>query len=276
MKRVPPMSGVAAAAIAVAACGATGGGMRFDLTPPAPTQSLSPTRPSTPDIGVVSMISDAIASLDLTTDQNRQVAALLHNLQERHAQVEETRKRLSLDIAATVEAGAVDEKGLRLDAESLGRARADVAPTDAKGLEELHGILTPEQRKQFAAALNVAAGKVRSDDSQRRYGNWRSDLDITIVQNEKIEPRLDPDGSLAASARAEQEAWARRMRATASDFTNDAYTATANGDPDVVGSTVERVRRLTAFLNAVLPYLTPEQRKTAGANLRAEVGVSPN
>ncbi len=276
MKRVPPMSGVAAVAIAVAACGATGGGMRFDLTPPAPTQSISPTRPSTPDIGVVSMISDAIASLDLNKDQSGRVAALVHDLQERHSQVEETRKRLSLDIAASVEANAVDEKGLRLDAESLGRARADVAPADAKGLEELHGILTPEQRKQFAAALNTAAGRLRSDDSQRRYGNWRSDLEIPIVQNEKIEPLLDPDGSLATSARTEQEAWGRRLRATATDFTNDAYTAAAYGDPDVVASTIERVRRLTAFLNAVLPYLTPEQRKTAAANLRAEVGVSQN
>jgi hypothetical protein len=272
MKRVP-MAGVAVA-IAVAACGATSGGVHFDLTPPAPTQSISPTRPSTPDIGVVSMISDAIASLDLTKDQSGQVAALLHSLQERHAKVEDARKRLSLDIAASVDVGTVDEKGLRLDAESLGRARADVAPADAKGLEELHGILTREQRKPFAAALNEAAGKLRSDDSQRRYGNWRSDLEISVVQNEKIEPKLDPDGSLAASARTEQEAWARRLRTTASDFTNDAYTATAYGDPDVVASTVERVRRLTAFLNAVLPYLTAEQRKTAAANLRAEVGVS--
>jgi Spy/CpxP family protein refolding chaperone len=260
--------------VVVAACGATGGGMRFDLTPPAPTQSLSPTRPSTPDIGVVSMISDAIASLDLTTDQNRQVAALVHNLQDRHAQVEEMRKRLSLDVAGSVEAGVVDDKGLRLDAESLGRARADVAPVDARGLEELHGILTPAQRKQFAVALGAAAGKLRSDDSQRRYGDWRSDLEISVVQNEKIEPKLDPDGSLAASAHAEQEAWARRLRATASDFANDAYTATAYGDPNVVATTVERVRRLAGFLNAVLPVLTPEQRKTAGANLRAEVGVS--
>jgi hypothetical protein len=259
---------------ACGACGATGGGVRFDLTPPAPTQELAPTRPSTPDIGVVSMISDALASLHLSKDQEVQTAALVHSLQDHHAQVEEMRKRLSLDIAASVEAGAVDDKGLQRDAESLGHARLDMAPTDAKGLEELHGILTPEQRKQLAAALNAAADKLGLDDAQRRYSNWRSDLEISVDQNEKIEPKLDPDGSLAASARAEQEAWRRRLRASASDFTNDTYTATAYGDPNVVATTVERVRRLAVFLNAVIPYLRPKQLKTAAANLRAEVGVS--
>jgi hypothetical protein len=272
MKRVLPIWSVAVVA-AIAACGATGGGMRFDLTPAPPTQDTTPTRPSTPEVGVVSMISDASASLELAKDQNTRVLALVHDLQDHHTRVEELKKRLALDIAASVEAGAIDEKGLRSDAEALGRARAEVAPVDAKGLEELHQILTSGQRKQFATALSAMADKLPNDDPHRRYSNWRSDLEISVDQKDKIEGKLDTDGSLVASANAEQEAWRRRLRATANDFTGDAYSAAAYSDPDVVATTIERVRRLAAFLNAVVPYLSPDQRKLAAANLRAEVGV---
>jgi Spy/CpxP family protein refolding chaperone len=265
---------VIAFAALLAACGATGSGVNFDLTPTPKMPEVTPTKPSTPDVGVISMISDAIASLQLTKDQSTQVSALVHDLEQHHAAVEEARKHLSLDIAASVEVGVVDDRGLAKDGAELGKARVEVAPTDAKALEELHQILTPDQRKQFAASLNAAAEKLRNDDAQRRYSNWRSDLEINTDQNEKIEPRLDADGSLAASARAEQEAWRRRLRATANDFAGDTYKASAYGDPDVVATTVERVRRLAVFLSVVVPVLTPEQRKTAAANLRAEVGVS--
>ncbi|HEY1957103.1 MAG TPA: Spy/CpxP family protein refolding chaperone [Polyangiaceae bacterium] len=264
-----------ALALVVTACGATSSGARFDITPPAAAPEVTPARASSPEVGVVLMLSDAIANLQLSKDQNAQVAALVHDLQEGHRRIEEVRKQLSLDVASSVEAGTIDDKGLRADAEGLGRARAESAPNDAKALEELHRILTPDQRKQFSAALAARADKLPSDDAQTRYGNWRSDLEISLEQNEKIEPKLDADGSLATSAHAERDAWRRRLHATAADFANDTYSANAYADPDVVATTVERVRRLVGFMNVVVPLLTPEQRKTAASNLRAEVGVQP-
>jgi Spy/CpxP family protein refolding chaperone len=256
----------------LSACGATGGGARFELGPSPPVHEAPAARASSPEVGIVMLISDAIAQLDLDQEQNRKLTGLVNDVNARHQRVQEMRKVLATDMASSVEAGAVDEKTLLLDAENLGKARAEIADADGKSLEELQHILTPAQRKQFAAALADRADKLPTDDVQTRYGNWRSDLQISPDQNEKIAPKLDADTASAESARAEREAWQKRLRATAADFTSDAFTAKSYVDPDVVKTTVERVRRVIGFLQAVVPVLTPKQQKRAGDNLRAEVG----
>jgi Spy/CpxP family protein refolding chaperone len=260
--------------VSLTACGATGGGARFDLGPSPPVHEAPAARASSPEVGIVMMITDAISQLDLSEDQNRQLNGLVNDVNARHDHVQEMRKVLATDMASSVEAGNVDQKTLLLDAENLGKARAEIADADGKSLEELHRILTPAQRKQFAAALADRADKLPTDDVQTRYGNWRSDLQISPDQNEKIAPKLDADTAGAESARAEREAWQKRLRATAADFPNDAFTAKPYVDPDVVKTTVERIRRVIAFLQAVVPELTPKQQKRAADNLRAEVGAS--
>ncbi len=220
------------------------------------------------------VVSDAIADLDLDEAQNRKINGLVNDLNEQHARVQEMRKVLAFDMATSVEAGKVDDKTLLLDAEKLGKARATIADAEGKSLEELHRILTPPQRKKFAAALADRAEKLPTDDVQARYANWRSDLQISPDQNEKIAPNLEGDTRSAESARAEHDAWQKRLRATAADFPSDAFSAKAYLDPDSVATTVERVRRVVSVLQAVVPVLTEKQRKRAADNLRAEVGGS--
>ncbi len=256
------------------ACGATGGGARFDLGPSPQAHETPAARASSPEVGIVLLISDAIAELDLDQDQNRKLVGLINDVNGRHQRVQEMRKTLALDMASSVEAGNVDDKTLLTDAENLGKARAEVAAPDGQSLEELHRILTPAQRKKFAAALADRADKLPTDDAQTRYGNWRSDLEISPDQNEKIAPKLDADTAIAESARAEREAWQKRLHATAAEFEGEAYSAKSYVDPDVVKTTVERVRRVISFLHAVVPVLTPKQQKRAGDTLRAEVGAT--
>lgn len=254
------------------ACGATNGGARFDLTPAPAAPEVSTARASSPEVGVVSLISDAIANLNLSQDQNNQLSALVHQVDERHHNVQDQRKQLSLDMASAVETGNVDEKALMADAKNLGQQRAEFAAADGQALEELHRILTPEQRKRFADGVRARAEKLPTDDAQTRYGNWRSDLDISLEQNEKISPKLDAATDIGRSAQAEREAWQKRLRAMADDFEHDTFSAKSYLDPDVVGTTVERVRRVVAFLKIVVPVLTPKQQQVAATNLRAEVG----
>ena len=257
----------------VCACGAANGGARFDLTPPAPEPEVSTAQPSSPEVGVALLISDAIANLQLTTEQNAKCAGLVRELGDQHKEVQEARKTLSLDMASSVEAGSVDEGTLSRDAESLGKVRASVEPSDGHALEELHAALTPAQRKQFADGVRARAEKLPTDDAQTRYGQWRSDLDISLEQNEKISPQLDADGTSTKSAQAERDAWRDRLRKMASAFEQEKFSAASYEDPHVVQTTVERVRRVIAFLKIVVPVLDPKQRAEAAKNLRAEVGV---
>ncbi len=262
-----------AVAFLLAACGATSGGARFDVAPAPPVPEVSTAKASSPEVGVANLISDAIANLNLTTDQNAQLVAVMRELDTHHADVQAARKALSLDMASSVAAGQVDERALTQDAENLGKARIDSQPADAHAFEELHRVLTPAQRKQFAAALRARAEKLPTDDAQTRYGQWRSDLEISLEQNEKISPQLDADTASTASARAERDAWRDRLRSVADDFEKDAFTAASYVDPHVRGTTVERIRRVIAFLKIVVPVLAQKQRDEAAENLRAEVGV---
>jgi hypothetical protein len=106
-----------------------------------------------------------------------------------------------------------------------------------------------------------------------RYGNWRSDLEITVIQNEKIEPKLNDEKTIAPSAKAELLAWQKRLRDTAAAFDKDAFSASVYVDPDAEKTTIERVRRVVVFLKLVVPELTQKQLAAAAENLRAEAGA---
>lgn len=257
----------------LAGCGATNGGMRFDMTPSKPPPELTTARNSSPEVGVLSLMSDALANLQLDHDQNDQVVQLVTSIKEKHARVEEMRKVLSTDMAASVAAGVIDDKTLELDAQKLGTARAQTAPADGKALEDLHRILNPAQRKQFATALAARADNLPTDDAQMRYASWRSDLDITVIQNEKIEPKLTDEKTIGPSAKAEHDAWQKRLHDTASAFEQDHFSAASYVDPDVEKTTIERVHRVIVFLKLVVPELTQKQQNVAAENLRAEAGA---
>jgi len=257
----------------IAACGATNGGLRFDPTPAKPPPEIIVAKNSSPEVGVLVLMSDAIANLELEHAQNDQVVQLVTSVKEKHQRVEEMRKVLSMDMASSVAAGVIDEKTLELDAQKLGKARAEVVPIDGKALEDLHRILTPAQRKKFATALAARADNLPIDDTTTRYGAWRSDLEITVIQNEKIEPKLADEKTIPPSAKAERDAWQKRLRDTAASFEKETFNASVYVDPDAEKTTIERVRRVTTFLKLIVPDLTQKQLAAAAENLRAEAGA---
>jgi hypothetical protein len=225
--------------------------LRFDATPAKPPPEIVTARNSSPEVGVLVLVSDALANLELDHAQNDQVVQLVTSTKEKHEHVEEMRKVLSMDMASSVAAGVIDDKTLELDAQKLGKARAEVAPIDGKALERLHDILTPAQRKRFATALAARAENLPMDDATTRYGQWRSDLEITVIQNEKIEPKLTDEPTIAPSAKVERDAWQKRLRDTAATFERDQFSASSYVDPDVEKTTIERVRRVVVFLKLV-------------------------
>jgi len=260
-------------AFVLAGCGATNGGLRFDPTPAKPPPEIIVAKNSSPEVGVLVLMSDAIANLELEHAQNDQVVQLVTSVKEKHQRVEEMRKVLSMDMASSVAAGVIDEKTLELDAQKLGKARAETAPIDGKALEDLHRILNPAQRKQFATALAARADNLPTDDATTRYGTWRSDLEITVIQNEKIEPKLNDEKTIGPSAKAEHDAWQKRLHDTAAAFEHEKYSSASYVDPDVEKTTIERVHRVVVFLKLIVPELTQKQLAAAGENLRAEAGV---
>lgn len=262
------------ALLLVASCGATAEGVRFGAAPPPAAPDTAPPRASSPEVGVVVILGDAMAELSLEGAQRDRLVALLDGIKRDHRRSLDARAMMAIDMSRSVESALIDEKLLSLDAQNLGAARAAVAAADGKTLEELHRLLSPEQRKRFAASLSAKADKLRTDDLQSRLGVWRHDLEVTAEQEAKIAPKLEADTASAASARAEREAWRERLKKTAAEFERDAFTAAPYLDPDVEKTTVARIQRVIAFLKVVVPELTQPQLDRAGQIIRAEAGVT--
>lgn len=257
-----------------AACGATNEGVRFD-SPPEPYKRApdGPAHPSAQEVAIVGFVGDATSELKLTDEQRRRIDAILAELTETHAAALLARKLLSRDLATGVEANALDESLLTLDARNLGDARAAVAADDVRALAALHALMDPPQRKAFAAALVARAAHLKVDDTKSRLTTWSYDLQLDDAQRAKIEAKLSADPAGDASARAERDAWDQRLRATAAGFGEGSFQGDAFMDKDVVVTTKARTARLVTFLRAVLPELTADQRDRASHVIRSDVGL---
>jgi hypothetical protein len=257
----------------VVGCGATGSGVRFGEPPPLATPApTGPSRASSPDVGVIGVISDAMSELALDDAQQRDVVALLDETKKNHRPALDARAMLAIDMARSVETALVDERQLMADAATLGDARAAATPDDARTLEKLHAMLKPAQRIQFATGLRSKAESLRLDDFASRLGLWRSDIGITTDQAARIEPKLRAEHD--DSAQNERAAWQKRLRDTAAAFTGASFSGQPFVDPDARTTSVARIRRLVTFLKIVVPELTVEQQERAAKYIRAEAGVS--
>lgn len=259
----------------VLGCGATGGGVRFGSADPPPNvQPPSPTKASAQEVGVLTLLSDALSNLDLDEAQHKRVVDLTEEIKRRHRGALGNRTMLAVDMATCVETGNIEGARLLATADALGRARGEVGAGDGKAIEDLHAILRPDQRAKLSAALASKADQLKLDDFASRYGIWRLEVRITPEQDARILPKLDRDKASAESARAEREAWQKRVRATAEAFKGASVSGALLVDPDPVATTVGRIRRIVAFLEIVVPELTEDQRARAASFIRAEAGVS--
>ena len=262
--------------IPLVACGVTNGGVRFDNPPPEYRRGPDgPQHPSTQEVAIVSFVSDATAELKLNEAQSARIATISSALNEKHAAALAARRTLSVDLARCVDANALDEALLMLDAKNLGDSRAAVAPDDVRALAELHALLDAGQRKAFGAALVARAERLKVDDAKSRLTTWSYDLRFEPAQRAAIEAKLTEDPTGDASARAEHDAWERRLRAAGAAFVDPAFDAEVYLDKEVVETTKARTRRLLTVLRVVLPELTKEQRERAATVIRSDVGLPP-
>lgn len=275
---MPPSRTVLAGLVLLStvACGATNGGVRFD-TPPDKYQRGpdGPSHPSAQEVAIVGFVGDATSELKLSEEQRQHIDKILGALSDKHAAALLARKLLSRDLASSVEAVALDESLLMLDAKNLGDARAAVAADDVSALAELHALMDPAQRKAFAAALVARADHLKVDDTKSRLATWSYDLRLDDAQRATIEAKLKEDPAGDASARAERDAWDQRLRATAAGFVEASFQGEAFLDKNVVETTKARTARLLTFLKVILPELKQEQRERAAGVIRSDVGLPP-
>ncbi|HZU85715.1 MAG TPA: Spy/CpxP family protein refolding chaperone [Polyangiaceae bacterium] len=223
--------------------------------------------------GVVRLVGDALGDVPLTPSQRADIEKLAADSDAAHAEARAARRELMLAIAAQVEAGAIDRAALQPRIDAVAAAVARAQPADRAALERLHGLLTPDQRSAFVAALESRWNERPAPQGAHPLRQWARDLNLSGDQRDQIkaalQARLRGGPHEGGGPRAWAEARERRAKLLEA-FEKDRFVL------DEVAPTQEGAGRaaragdwLLGVAEAALPVLTPEQRVVAAQKIRA-------
>lgn len=91
--------------------------------------------------------------LDLDEDQVRVLAGILDDLKTARAQADVDWQRSVSDLAGALEEGEFDEGGVRSALERRARSAEQLRGHTLESLRRLHGLLSPQQRRELAYLL---------------------------------------------------------------------------------------------------------------------------
>ena len=153
--------------------------------------------------GMVALIGDALSKVGLNQQQRAAVEELGKKVSPKEQAVAEARDELKEELSEQLAKGKIEEKEFDDEIEELVSARMDASPVLRKALEDLHGILDEQQRKEFVDALTTAMQE-RATQAEGWFDELARDLKLTEDQKTKVhevlsraKPSLDQDRETA-------------------------------------------------------------------------------
>lgn len=253
--------------------------------------------------GPVRLVGAALGEVPLRPDQRAKLETVLKDADARHAGGLAARKDLMTAFADQVERGQIDRAALAPKIEAARGEAQRLRPEDLAALDQVHAILDKEQRAAFVDALEDeikdafrgrhgkghGRGKAKDGEGHPRKGHdghdgaegpgfWRmkqlaEELKLTDTQKDEIKTKLKALKEKHAKDGGEhgpREHFARMRQAKQAleRFKDDDFKAASLGGlaPAADG---QRAERMFDMAEAVVPVLTPEQRKVAADRLRA-------
>lgn len=235
--------------------------------------------------GPVRVIGEALGDVPLTAVQRTQIEQWATDAEARHADARADRKALMLAIADQAQAGRIDRAALQPRMDALAAALDRAQPADRASFEQLHSLLTADQRVAFVDALEA-----RIDGHQGQAGEkhplrqWAEDLHLTDEQRTQIRTAL---ADHFRAARAQEPAdhgdvegrplhgshpWAEGAERGAkmlAAFKQDRFVMAELAPPRDLSKVVSKMSdHFLGVAEVVLPLLTPEQRATAAQKIR--------
>lgn len=233
--------------------------------------------------GPVRLVGQALGEVALRPDQRTKLEAIAKEAEARHASVQGARKDLMLAFADQVEKGAIDRAALqpRIDAAKAGEGA--VRPQDLAALDQVHAILDKDQRAAFVEALEDEIkgafkgkhhGKKGKGEAAVGFGHMKQlarDLNLSDAQKDQIKDKLralhesrEKDGEHGKRGGFGKM---RQAKQALESFANDDFRAASLAA--ALPAHDDHAARMLDAAEAVLPVLTPEQRKIAAEKLRA-------
>jgi Spy/CpxP family protein refolding chaperone len=222
--------------------------------------------------GPLKLVGDALGDVPLTAAQRVTLEKLATDAEARHSGAHAARRELVLAVAAQVEAGQIDRPALQPKIDALVAAMQAVQPTDRAAFEQLHAVLSPDQRVAFVDAMEARvaarAGEMRD---KHPLAKWAADLGLSEAQRTQIKDAMKERWQAAgheergAEGAGAQERGAKLMSA----FKQDRFVMDEVVPPlDVSRRAQKTTERMLRVAEAALAVLTPQQRTLAAQKLR--------
>ena len=140
----------------------------------------------------VRLAADALSTIPLRDDQRAQIEQLASNAEARHAKTGAVHAQNVQALAAQIETGTIDRAALQPKIDAAADAANASRPADQAALVKLHDLLTPDQRAQFADAME-SRGKAKHGAEHGHHAmmeKWAADLQLTDDQKAQIAAAL--------------------------------------------------------------------------------------
>jgi Spy/CpxP family protein refolding chaperone len=222
----------------------------------------------------VKFAGDALGDVPLTISQRAAIESLATDSDSRHASARSAQHELTLALAAQVQVGQLDRATLQPQIDQLVAALRLAQPAERAALEQLHVILTPDQRVAFVDALQARmqqrmGGMWTSHPLQR----WAADLKLTEAQRAEIKAGLRQ--RFEAMHGGEEHAGLAGLaghphgQRVLEAFRQDRFVLDEIAPAQDPAKRAARMSdRMFGLVETVLPILTPEQRAMAAQKIR--------
>jgi Spy/CpxP family protein refolding chaperone len=256
------------------ASAAVGCGGTVSSEPPATAEAATTRAPVAVSAhGPVKLFGEALGDVPLTASQRAAVEQMASDAEARHAQVRTARQDLMTTLAAQVEAGAIDRTVLAPKLASITAAMQASQPADRAAFEQLHAVLTADQRAAFVDAI-AARVQQRKGEHLEKGGihELAQQLQLTDDQKAQIKAAVMQKMQAAAGADRHDHDWRgakHQGEAVMAAFKQDTFVFDQVSPPkDVQQQVTHATDRILGIAEIALPILTPAQRTLAAQKLR--------
>jgi len=269
MKRIL-LTPVVALTLALAAC--SGSTTQTETSTASSAQSGMTKAPVAPQVtGHMRVVADALSDVPLLPEQRTAIEQMASDSVTRHAAVKTVHAQLAEAVAAQIEAGAIDRVALQPKIDATADALAASRPLDRAAFEQLHTLLTPEQRGQFVDAMETRGKAAHHEHGMHgRMEQWATDLKLTDDQRTQIAAIVKAQFAAHKSEGHDAHAHGHDMMES---FRSDTM-APAPAAEDLRARANKKADGFLSIATQVLPLLTPAQRSLAAAKIRARAQAS--
>jgi len=229
--------------------------------------------------GVMMFIALSLDTLGAEPQKADQVKQIQSTLRQQMRPARDAERNVLAALADGVSSGQVDSARLSAAVNQEATEAATVHEASLDALNQLHQILSPEERaallEKVRAHFEVWRQVNTNDDETAPHSHLQHlarALRLSPEQVQRIEGALRSNGS----DRRDPSAIERRVQAFETAFSSDSFDARAlqanRPDRSQFASPAERMVR---FYEAVTPVLTPEQRQTLASRLRDRANDGP-